>query len=69
MDCLLREYLQPRFATVQAGQAEFLTVYRGADAGPEQDAAVEALVAAATSLDLEWVDTRQRNHMYLFAIE
>lgn len=69
VDCLLREYLQPRFATVQAGQAEFLTVYRGADARPEQDAAVEALVAAATSLDLEWVDTRQRNHMYLFAIE
>ncbi|MCY4520209.1 MAG: DAK2 domain-containing protein [Caldilineaceae bacterium] len=69
VDFLLREYLQPRFASVQEGQAEFLTVYRGADARPEQDAVVEALVAAATSLDLEWVDTRQRNHMYLFAIE
>ena len=69
VDFLLREYLQPRFASVQEGQAEFLTVYRGADAEPEQDAVVEALVAAATSLDLEWVDTRQRNHMYLFAIE
>ena len=69
LDFLLKEYLQPRFTKVQEGQAEFLTVYRGADAGPDQDAAVEALVATATSLDLEWVDTRQRNHLYLFAIE
>lgn len=69
VEFLLGEYLQPRFATAQAGEAEFLTVYRGADAGPDQDAAVEALVAGATALDLEWVDTRQRNHLYLFAIE
>ena len=66
---LLKEYLQPRFANLAEGQPEFLTVYRGADADPEQDAAVEALVEEASSLDLEWVDTRHRGHLYMFVIE
>lgn len=66
---LLKECLQPRFANLAEGQPEFLTVYRGADAEPDQDAAVEAWVEEASSLELEWVDTRHRGHLYMFVIE
>ena len=66
---LLKEHLQPRFANLAEGLPEFLTVYRGADADPEQDAAVEALVEEASSFEVEWVDTRHRGHLYMFVIE
>ena len=66
---LVTNFLQPRFLESGQESPEILTVYRGADARPEQNQVLEKVISQHTELELEWVDSLHGGHLYMMVVE
>ena len=67
---LVAQYLAPETQGRASGEYSLVTIYQGAHASAASRKATEAVVARGfPAFDLEWVETRQPHHLFMFVVE
>lgn len=69
LDISMTEFLLPRLADEDAEQYSLLTLYQGAEFDAGRSRTREALQRFLPDFEIEWVDSGQKHHQLLIAVE